>query len=99
MIACRNLVGIQKGKDHYVDLDIGGTRVLKFIVRRKDGVISNGCIWLSAETSAGFLLTVGILEEPSNRRFLKKDSCGWLVCVFAHGIEDKMVKLLLCSTN
>jgi hypothetical protein len=45
----------QKERDHYEDLDISGSIILKWILERQDGVVWTGLIWLSIGTSGGLL--------------------------------------------
>jgi hypothetical protein len=54
-IAYRILVGEPEGKNHCEDLDVGGRIILEWILKRYDGVVWNGLIWLRIGTSEGLL--------------------------------------------
>jgi hypothetical protein len=45
----------QKERDHEVDEDVGGWTILKWILKRKDGMGWIGSIWLRIETGGGLL--------------------------------------------
>jgi hypothetical protein len=47
----------QQERDHYEDLDVGGRRILKWIVKRWVGMVRTGLIWLRIGTSGGLLCT------------------------------------------
>jgi hypothetical protein len=45
----------QKERDHYKETDVGGKKILRWILERQDGVVWTGLIWLGIGTSEGFL--------------------------------------------
>jgi hypothetical protein len=47
----------QKERDHYEELDIGGTIILTRILEKYDGVVWAEFIWLRIGTSGEFLCT------------------------------------------
>jgi hypothetical protein len=50
------LVGKPEERDHLEDLCVDGRIVLKQILKKWDGRIGTGFIWLRIETRRGFLL-------------------------------------------
>jgi hypothetical protein len=44
-----------KARDHQEDQDVGEWIILKWILKRQDGVIWTGLIWLMIGTSGGLL--------------------------------------------
>jgi hypothetical protein len=46
---------IQKERDHWEDQDIGGWTILKWILKRQDGMLWIGLIWLRIGTCGGLL--------------------------------------------
>jgi hypothetical protein len=55
--ACRVLVGKPERKDHYEHLDLNRKIILKCILKKKDGGVRIGFIWLRIETSGRLSLT------------------------------------------
>jgi hypothetical protein len=45
----------QNERDHYVDLNVGGKIILRWILERYDGVVWTGLNWLGVGTSGGLL--------------------------------------------
>jgi hypothetical protein len=45
----------QEERDHYEDRDIGGDSMLRYILKKRDGVVRNGLIWLRLRASEGLL--------------------------------------------
>jgi hypothetical protein len=43
----------QKERDHQKDQDLGGWTILKWIIKKYDGVVWTGSIWLRIGTSGG----------------------------------------------
>jgi hypothetical protein len=42
-------------RDHWVDLEVGGRTILKFILKKWSGETRTGLIWLRIGTSGGHL--------------------------------------------
>jgi len=53
--AYRVLVGKPEGKDHWTDIDIDGSIILKCIFKKWDGEAWTGLIWLRIGTGGGRL--------------------------------------------
>jgi hypothetical protein len=49
--AYRILVGKPEGTNHWEDQDVGGWTILKWILKRQDGMVWIGLIWLRTGTS------------------------------------------------
>jgi hypothetical protein len=43
----------QKARDHWENLDVGGWTILKWILKRYNGMVWIGLIWLRMETGGG----------------------------------------------
>jgi hypothetical protein len=48
-------VGKPEGKDHWENRDISGKIILKWIIKKQDGVVWTGLIWLRIGTSGRLL--------------------------------------------
>jgi hypothetical protein len=46
-----------ESQDHWEDQDVGGWRILKWILKRWDGMVWIGFVWLRIGTSGELLLT------------------------------------------
>jgi len=48
-------LGNLRERDHWEDPDIEGRIILRWIFRKREGVVGNGCSWLRIGTGGGHL--------------------------------------------
>jgi hypothetical protein len=48
-------VGNSKKRDHYEDVDVGASIILKRILEKENGLVQTGFIWVRMSTTGGLL--------------------------------------------